>query len=473
VTPALSILIPARNAAAHLGRCLEAVLEQSSDDVEVTVIDDASTDKTAAVARAHGVRVITLPKRKRSSGARNMGASVARGEVLVFLDSDDIPQTGWLDAIRSAFEKGADHIRCKIDIQPSSRTAARFIDHEWNASPKWQPDWPGGLPKPTNSIAIRKELMEVIGGFDESLHACEDQDFQLRAALCGFPAIEIPTARVAMGRRTSFGDLLLQRGRWNYWAPFIRSKYREFPFAFPPRRDHLRGIAVALAVTGRAVTKGDRERAQWSLLEAGQIAAMGAGFFVGRIALAMRRGGPPAVGPRGEERLVVGGALPAGPLAVLTGDRRWVWTWARAINTDKSISCAPSSLLPETVETWGEPPPSASSLVDLASRSGWRLPRSLATLRLASASPESHLEAVLTLHAEFAWLTNHPRWVLPAPGATGEIFSSRFPEIPVIEVDGATSIAEVSEALALWAPDRVSSTYKLMKLTMRLRRALP
>ena len=85
-----SIIIPVHNGASTLGRCLDALAAQIGVSVEreVIVVDDASTDGTAEVAQAHGVRVVTLPAQQGPAAARNAGAAAARGEVLLFIDAD-------------------------------------------------------------------------------------------------------------------------------------------------------------------------------------------------------------------------------------------------------------------------------------------------------------------------------------------------------------------------------------------------
>jgi glycosyltransferase involved in cell wall biosynthesis len=95
----VSIIVPAYNAAAFIGETIESVLGQSYSDWELTVIDDGSTDQTAAIVAAvkdKRVRVV----RQANSGvarARNNGLLAAQGEYLVFLDADDLMTPGFLE----------------------------------------------------------------------------------------------------------------------------------------------------------------------------------------------------------------------------------------------------------------------------------------------------------------------------------------------------------------------------------------
>lgn len=83
----VSAVIPAYNEAARIGAVLEAVLAAPSIQ-EIIVVDDGSTDETAAVAARHGVRVVRLSKNCGKGAALAAGAREAKGEVLLFLDAD-------------------------------------------------------------------------------------------------------------------------------------------------------------------------------------------------------------------------------------------------------------------------------------------------------------------------------------------------------------------------------------------------
>ena len=99
--PELSIIIPAYNAASTLPRCLDSVLSQMSPNTEIIVVDDGSTDSTAAIAAKYSVQVIAIAVNGGSGPARNRGAAVARGSLLLFLDADVTLREGALARIHS------------------------------------------------------------------------------------------------------------------------------------------------------------------------------------------------------------------------------------------------------------------------------------------------------------------------------------------------------------------------------------
>ena len=93
--PSVSVVIPAYNAERTLGTVLAALTSEDPGPDEVIVVDDGSTDRTAAVAFEAGARVIEAPGGGFAGGARNAGWREARCEVVCFLDADAIPQPGW------------------------------------------------------------------------------------------------------------------------------------------------------------------------------------------------------------------------------------------------------------------------------------------------------------------------------------------------------------------------------------------
>ena len=101
MTPRLSIIIPAYNAEAYLPQCLDSILAQKYQNCEVIVVDDGSTDGTAALLE-HYPDVKTIHQENRGmSTARNRGLEEAQGEYILFVDSDDLLTDGALATLAS------------------------------------------------------------------------------------------------------------------------------------------------------------------------------------------------------------------------------------------------------------------------------------------------------------------------------------------------------------------------------------
>lgn len=113
--PLVSVIIPAYNTAGYIERCLQSVTEQTLRDIEIIVIDDGSTDDTAARVEAHPDPRLTLLRKTNSgpSSAKNLGLDHARGEFVLLLDSDDWIEASYLEDMSSVALAG------KLDIVAS------------------------------------------------------------------------------------------------------------------------------------------------------------------------------------------------------------------------------------------------------------------------------------------------------------------------------------------------------------------
>jgi glycosyltransferase involved in cell wall biosynthesis len=100
--PTVSVVIPVRDDAALLRRCLEALAAQRAAPDEVVVVDNGSVDDSAAVARAHGARVVPEPE-PGIPAASARGFDAASGQVIARLDADCVPPADWIERIRDAF----------------------------------------------------------------------------------------------------------------------------------------------------------------------------------------------------------------------------------------------------------------------------------------------------------------------------------------------------------------------------------
>ena len=99
----VSVVIPAFNDSGMLGRCLQALARQSRAADEIVVVDNGSTDDTAAVARAAGARVVVEPRRG-IFPASAAGFDAAGGEIIARLDADSVPPVDWVERVVAEFE---------------------------------------------------------------------------------------------------------------------------------------------------------------------------------------------------------------------------------------------------------------------------------------------------------------------------------------------------------------------------------
>lgn len=175
--PFVSVVIAARNAAAHLEDCLQSVLGQQypRDAYEVIVVDNGSTDDTAAIAARLGVRVVTQP-RPGVARARNAGVLASRGEIVAFVDSDCVAEPDWLGNLLAGAEDpkvgclaGVIIARETDHLLPHWFEYRRFTDQARLLS--FTPPVAAGA-----NVAYRRRVFETVGLYDERFFAAEDND---------------------------------------------------------------------------------------------------------------------------------------------------------------------------------------------------------------------------------------------------------------------------------------------------------
>ncbi|MCI1193140.1 glycosyltransferase family 2 protein [Calidifontimicrobium sp. SYSU G02091] len=197
-SPAVSVVVPAYNAAWCVRKAIDSVLAQSFRDFELLAVDDGSTDDTFAVLSSYGrsVRVIRQSNRGLSS-ARNAGIRESRGRFVAFLDADD----WWMP---TKLQRQVDLLQSRPEIGFVSTTArvegsdGRLLNM-WSCTPCSGPFLPrlfganGDVAGSGSAVMARRELLDRVGGFDESLRSLEDVDMWMRlAAVTGYACIDEP-----------------------------------------------------------------------------------------------------------------------------------------------------------------------------------------------------------------------------------------------------------------------------------------
>lgn len=197
-SPLLSVVIPSWNRAHIVCEAIESALSQRTGRVEVIVVDDGSTDNTGSVlAQRFGsqVRLLRLPRRRGPGAARNAGIRLASGELLAFLDSDDLWLPGKLDAELDVFERYPDAEALVSDslsfLEGQADERSRFALNgllaasQGRVRPMSECRWlwtnsQNGVA--TCSITLRRKALPRLGGtlFAEDIASCEDWEFEMR-----------------------------------------------------------------------------------------------------------------------------------------------------------------------------------------------------------------------------------------------------------------------------------------------------
>jgi len=181
----VSVIIPTFDRCAFVRQAVASVCAQGDLGLEIIVVDDGSTDDTAAVLeREFGSRIRVLGTENQGvAAARNRGVAASRGELIAFLDSDDLWLPGKL-AIQTAFF--AEHAQAEIcqtgEIWVRNGVRVNSCAHHCKPSGDiFEPSLHRCLVSPS-AVMLRRSLLDRVGGFDERLPACEDYDLWLRIA---------------------------------------------------------------------------------------------------------------------------------------------------------------------------------------------------------------------------------------------------------------------------------------------------
>lgn len=132
--PRVSVILPCYNSEKYLNQCLDSILNQTLEDMEVICVDDGSSDSTLEILRSYArmdsrVRVLTQPNGG-AGAARNNGLRQARGEFLSFLDADDFFEPNMLEeAVRSAEQYNADYVI--FDSDRYQMDTDSFVEVPW------------------------------------------------------------------------------------------------------------------------------------------------------------------------------------------------------------------------------------------------------------------------------------------------------------------------------------------------------
>ncbi|MBA2670877.1 MAG: glycosyltransferase [Gemmatimonadetes bacterium] len=225
VSTCVSVVVPARNESAGIGRLVTMVLDQREPglEVEVIVVDDNSTDDTAGAARASGATVIRLGPELAGNpaAARNRGARASRGDPIIFLDADCTPAPGWLRGFLKAHASGETIVGGALDLPPGLSASARCDYYcGWYLVHSKRPA--GHVPHhPPPNLSVRREPFLSTAGFTEHqpyAYTNEERAWQAELQRRGHRIYFAPLALAYHHNRPGFLNLLRRNYRWAYTA---------------------------------------------------------------------------------------------------------------------------------------------------------------------------------------------------------------------------------------------------------------
>jgi glycosyltransferase involved in cell wall biosynthesis len=232
--PRVSIIVPVYNGERTIGACVESIFALSfpRNDVELLLIDNASSDSTSTILDAYRDRAIILNETKRGpASARNRGLLQATGDIVAFTDADCVVHGDWLSRIIEPLRDPVvgivgGTILARTPCNAVAEFGERIHDHRM-AIEYYSPPY-----AITMNWASRRSVLEKVGPFDEELLRCEDCDLAYRIVGAGYRIVHEPAAVVYHRNEQSLAGLIAEGYAHGYHSIPLLKKHEEFVRTF-------------------------------------------------------------------------------------------------------------------------------------------------------------------------------------------------------------------------------------------------
>lgn len=296
MTGLVSVVVPARDEERNIVRTLTAVRKAVPDGVriELIVVDGGSRDRTVALSRELGVRVLTVDAGAAAANPallRNRGAAAARGDLLVFLDADCEPEPGWLAALLDTHGRGWHAVGGAFALPANLSGSARCDYYAgWYNVHEGRPPGPT-VSAPPGNLSIKAAAFRQTSGFDETpgvAYSHEELRLQGELRRAGTPVYFEPSAVVLHHNRAGVANLLARHYRWGYAALESKAESGSARFAWVYRHPWplvLAALPLAVPLSVYVVVQWARagvlEPVAWFPAILATRLAYGAGMMVG------------------------------------------------------------------------------------------------------------------------------------------------------------------------------------------------
>lgn len=225
----ISVIVPVFNGENTIASNIAAIKKQKQvpGDLEIIVVDDGSKDSTPAILKSIDEITVVTQTNKGPAAARNAGARRASGEIIVFTDADTIPHADWLNELTEPFNDPLIKACAgTYTIANSESMLAEIVQKEIELRHRNY----GNFIKfaGTYNLAMRKQLFDKIGGFNETFTQAsgEDNDLCYRILREGCEIKYVNSAKVAHHHPEKLLRYLKEQHRHGYWRAWL---YRQFP----------------------------------------------------------------------------------------------------------------------------------------------------------------------------------------------------------------------------------------------------
>ena len=238
--PTVSVVIPVYNRADDLRACLESLqnLDYPESLLEIVVVDDGSSDKSAEVAKEFGANVIVQPRNRGQSAARNRGVQEASGQIVAFIDSDCAASPSWLKELTPYFEDrrfalvagyvDSYYRKTPLDRYESVKSALNMGNQKVIGAGQKSVFY-----APTCNMLIRRDVFFENGGLDETIRVGEDVEFCWRLMKAGHRMIYTPEGTVFHKHRNDFFPCFKRRFDYGTSEPVLYGKYPDTVKRYP------------------------------------------------------------------------------------------------------------------------------------------------------------------------------------------------------------------------------------------------
>lgn len=229
--PEVSLVIPVHNGEKTIAQAIEACLNQDypKEKIEIIVVDDGSTDNTAKVIKKYPVQYF-YQKNSGPARARNTGWKNAKGEIISFTDADCIPPKNWVSRLVPEYASGEiSGVGGSYEILNPKNLLASCIQEEIITRHL-------RIPRETNylgsfNLSLRKNVLEKVGGFDESfkMATSEDRELSYRIIKSGGKLFFNREIKVFHPHPTNLWKYLRQQFWRIFWEVKVYARYPQMP----------------------------------------------------------------------------------------------------------------------------------------------------------------------------------------------------------------------------------------------------
>jgi glycosyltransferase involved in cell wall biosynthesis len=264
----LSVVIPARDVEGTLSLQLDALLAQDLPGPwEIIVVDNGSIDATPDIVRAYAsehsqVRLLVAPEGRGCGFGRNRGAAVARSNKLAFCDGDDVVGASWVSAMYHGLDRFA-YVTGPLDIDELNDPWLIATRGRWVAR-REMPVYGDVLPFAIGcNIGVRREVLDAVGGFNETMSSGEDIEFAMKLRARGVELGWQDSALIRYRYRPEWRVLWRQGRAYGGIQPELAARLRRHGLS--PRAGGFpwQNLASLVRTLAHIRDRGARGRALW------------------------------------------------------------------------------------------------------------------------------------------------------------------------------------------------------------------